>query len=93
MDQIETTFLGWFCQHHHPDLCHIPTLELAINKSLQAHFDDNKDELLAFAHSYRELLEWDGSILPRVTVKITRPKWTHNSTPWMTRAIGLTNKC
>eukprot|EP00534_Pseudo-nitzschia_fraudulenta_P008603 CAMPEP_0201140188 /NCGR_PEP_ID=MMETSP0851-20130426/1737_1 /ASSEMBLY_ACC=CAM_ASM_000631 /TAXON_ID=183588 /ORGANISM="Pseudo-nitzschia fraudulenta, Strain WWA7" /LENGTH=376 /DNA_ID=CAMNT_0047412575 /DNA_START=74 /DNA_END=1204 /DNA_ORIENTATION=- len=48
MDQIETTFLGWFCKRHHPDLCHIPTLELAINDALQAHFDDNKDDLLAF---------------------------------------------
>ena len=55
-DQIETTFLGWFCQHHHPDLCHITTLELALNKSLKSHFDNNKDELLAFAHSYRDLL-------------------------------------
>jgi len=91
MDQIETTFLGWFCKHHHPDLCHIHTLELAINDTLQAHFDDNKDDLLAFARSYRDLIDWDGSILPRVTVKITRPKWMHHGTQWTTRAIGLTS--
>ena len=91
MDQIETTFLGWFCKRHHPDLCHIPTLELDINDTLQAHFDDNKDDLLAFARSYRDLTDWDGSLLPRVTVKITRPKWTHHGTQWTTRAIGLTS--
>ena len=44
MNQIETTFLGWFCQHHHPDLCHIATLELALNKSLQDHLDNNQDK-------------------------------------------------
>ena len=77
MNQIETTFLGWFYKHHHPDLCHNATLELAINKSLQDHIENNKEELLAFVHTYRDLHDWDGSSLPRVTVKMTRPKWTH----------------
>ena len=91
MNQIETTFLGWFCQHNHPDLCHNATLELAINKSLQDHFDTNKDKLLAFAHTYHDLHDWDQSFLPHVTVKMTRPKWTPNATQWATHTIGLTS--
>ena len=77
--------------YHHPDLCRNATLELAINKSLQDHFDNNKEELLAFAHTYCDLHDWDGSSLPRVTVKMTRPKWTHNGKEWTTSAIGLTS--
>ena len=91
MNQIETTFLGWFCKHHHPDLCDIAALEIAINKSLQDHFDNNKDKLLASAYTYCDLHDWDGSFLPRATVKMTRPKWMHNGTQWTTRAIGLTS--